>query len=79
MEFTKFGHKIKIAAHDSNCPPGTRDGLFCNDTVVQAKLDGGEWFRCDYKSQLKAVAFIDMAENENDLLELIEEIKYKYE
>lgn len=79
MEFTKFGHKIKIAAHDSNCPPGTKEGLFCNDTVVWAKLGGGKWFRCGFKSQLKAIAFIDMAENENDLLELIEEIKYKYE
>ena len=79
MELIKFGHKIQIVAHNSNCPPGTRDGLFCNDTVVWAKLDNGEWFRCDFKSQLKVVSFIDMAENENDLLELIEEIKYKHE
>ena len=79
MELTRFEHKIEFTAHDSNCPPGTKDGLFCNDTVVWAKLDEGEWFRCDFKSQLKAVAFIDMAENENDLLELIEEIKYRYE
>ena len=78
MEFTKFGHKIKIAAHDSNCPPSTKYGLFCNDTVVWAKLDDGDWFRCDYKSQLKAIEFLEMAENEKDLLELIEETKWNH-
>lgn len=79
MELTKFGHKVETVLYDSNCSPDNKAGLFCNSTSVWAKLDNGEWFRCDFKSQLKAIAFIDMAKNENDLLELIEEIKYKYE
>jgi hypothetical protein len=78
MEFNKFGHIIEFTSHDSNCPPGTKNGLFCNDTVVLGKLDGGDWFRCYYKSQIKAIKFLEMAENESELLELIDEIKYKY-
>jgi hypothetical protein len=38
----------------------------------------GDWFRCYYKSQIKAIKFLEMAENESELLELIDEIKYKY-
>ena len=78
MNFNKFGHIVEIVAHDSNCPPGTKNGLFCNDTVVWAKLDDGEWFRCDFKSQIKAIKFLEMSESESDLLELIEEMKYNY-
>ena len=78
MEFTKFGHEIKVTLHSGSCHPGST-GMMTSDCVPWFKLDNGEWFRCDFKSQLKAVAFIDMAENENDLLELIEEIKYKHE
>ena len=79
MVFNRFGHIVKIAAYDSNCPPGTKKGLFCNDTVVWAKLDDGDWFMCDFKSQIKAIKFLEMSENEKGLLELIEEIKYNYE
>lgn len=78
MEFTRFGHKIEFTLHSGSCPPGST-GMMTSDCVSWFKVDDGKWFRSDFKSQLKSIEFIDMAENENDLLELIEEIKYKYE
>ena len=49
-----------------------------SDILPLVIIKGGDWFRCDFKSQIKAIKFLEMAESESDLLELIEEIKYNY-
>ena len=77
MEFNKFGHTIEFTLHSGSCPPGST-GMMTSDCATWFRIDSGDWFRCDYKSQIKAIKFLEMAENENDLLELIEEIKYNY-
>lgn len=77
MEFNKFGYNIEFTAYSGSSPPGST-GMMTSDIVPWFMVNGGVWFRCNFKSQIKAIKFLEMAESESDLLELIEEIKYNY-
>ncbi len=77
MQIVKFGHKIEFELYSGSCPPGST-GMMTSDMATWYRMDEGEWFKCILRSQLRVLKLFDLAENEEDLKYIFNELKYEH-
>lgn len=76
MKFERFGQVIETTLHSGSCPPGST-GMMTSDCATWFRLNGGEWFRCEEKSQLKAISLFELAKSVEDIEYVFNELKYE--